>query len=187
MAARCTICFHRDRAHIDAALLERVPLSRLAREYGVSTSALHRHNRHHLAGPMAEAAAARRRETVRLGSDLLTKVSEIEDRARRILDAAEAAGSLPGQLGALRELWETVRLLGQVTQQLNTGPMTINNFILTPQWTLLKTTIAAALKQHPDALRDVLAALRSLNVETSSTPENTPALPVLSKEVLRDE
>ena len=33
------------------------------------------------------------------------------------------------------------------------------------KWTLLKSTIANALKQHPTALRDVVAALKSLNVE----------------------
>ena len=117
---------------------------------------------------MAEAMKAKKDSTVRLGESLITKISEIENRARVILDSAEAAGSLTGQLGALRELRETIRLLGQVTKELHTGPMTINNFILTPEWILLKTTIANTLKKYPDALRDVVVALKSLNADTEA-------------------
>ena len=177
MPTRCTICYHSARTRIDSDLIAGQPLSEIARNYKVSTSAAHRHRHRHLVGPMADAAKMRKEAMTQLGGDLLTKVSEIEFRARAILNAAEAAGSLTGQLGALRELRETIRLLGQVTKELHTGPMTITNFILTPEWTLLKSTIANALKQHPAALRDVVAALKSLNVESPINPSDVPGLP----------
>ena len=168
MPTKCTICYHSDRARIDSDLIAGQPLSEIARTYKISTSAAHRHRHRHLVGPIAQAAKTRKEAMAQLGGDLLTKISEIEFRARAILNAAEAAGSLTASLGALRELRETVKLLGQVTQQLHTGPMTINNFILTPEWTLLKSAIANALRKHPDALRDVLLALKSLNVENDT-------------------
>lgn len=177
MPTKCSVCYHSERARIDGDLIAGQSLSEIARNYKISTSAAHRHRHRHLVGPIADAAKMRKGAMAQLGGDLLTKISEIEFRARAILNAAEAAGSLTGQLGALRELRETLRLLGQVTKELHTGPLTINNFILTPEWNLLKSTIVNALRKHPDALRDVLAALKSLNVENPINPSDVPGLP----------
>ena len=58
MPRRCTVCDHRERDKIDAALVSGAPLRDIAGRHGVSKSALERHKGAHLPPHLAKARAA---------------------------------------------------------------------------------------------------------------------------------
>src|SRR5438094_2420755 len=63
MPRTCTVCAHRERAAINQALVDRFgSLRQVAKDYGVTESSLHRHNRDHLPAILRQGASAARQE-----------------------------------------------------------------------------------------------------------------------------
>ena len=92
MPRRCTVCAHPEREAIDRALLPyELTLRDIARRHGLSKDAAHRHQRQHLP---AELVKVRQAEEAARGDRLLNKILSLRDRARVILDKAEAAGRI---------------------------------------------------------------------------------------------
>lgn len=63
MPRTCTVCTHRQRAHIDRTLLQGVPERTIADRFGISKTALHRHKAH--IGELMLDERDRRRDEVR--------------------------------------------------------------------------------------------------------------------------
>ena len=57
MARKCTVCSHSKRNEIDEMIVEGKSLRSLSKEYGLSTSALHRHSKGHLLKDIRQAYA----------------------------------------------------------------------------------------------------------------------------------
>ena len=107
MPRKCSICSHPDRKEIDAALVNRASLRNIAKQFGSSAAALHRHKRDHLPAVLAKAQEAA--EVVR-GDDLLAQVAELQRKALSILSTAERAGNLSAANGAIREARSCIEL-----------------------------------------------------------------------------
>lgn len=92
----------------------------LAGQYGLSKSALARHKNEHL--PVRLLKAQEAREAVE-ADGLLAEIRQLQDKALRILETAEAAGDLKVALQGIREaracLELAARVSGQVRDQLN--------------------------------------------------------------------
>ena len=173
MPAKCSCCHHPDRERLDADLIEGRSLARIAQDYGVSASAAHRHKKHHITQPMKAALEARHESQVAYGSNLLRRLESLEARAQGLLVRAEQQGSLTGALSAIRETRECLRIIGQVTKEISSGP-TLNVFIRSDEWQHLKTTIITALLPFPDATQAVKAALQVLAETPSPVIEPSP-------------
>ena len=111
----CTVCSHPDREDIDQALLEGGPYRGIAQRYEASASAVYRHKQDHLPKALVRAVEA---QVVEHGADLLDQLQDLQQRAHRILDQAEAAGDLRTALAAIREARGCVELLGKATGEL---------------------------------------------------------------------
>lgn len=141
MPRPCTACVHDQRAEIDAALVSGTSLRKIAERFGVSSTALHRH-RDHVSAAVVAVAAERDRDQART---LLDRVEDLEVHARRILEAAEEAGNVHQQLGALRELRGIVELLGKATGELrDVAPLTVNLFT-TSDWVDVRALVLEAV------------------------------------------
>ena len=133
MPRTCTICSHGEKEAIDQALVSGEPYRHIARRTGTSTAALQRHKSDHIPLTLAKATEA---HEVAHADDLLGRVRWLCGRAEAFLREAEgiqrearadgdkrlAVLAVHAGLKALRELRESVRLLGQLTNQLEPQP-----------------------------------------------------------------
>jgi hypothetical protein len=109
----CSICNHPQRPAIDQALLGgRATLAALARQYGLSTSALHRHYDH----LQEKQRRAQSRNRAQLHLDCLTKLDRILDLTLQTAETASAEGNHKVVIQAAREATRIVSLINKMTQ-----------------------------------------------------------------------
>lgn len=147
-------------------------MKKIAKDYGLSTAGISRHKVSHLA---LDLAGAHQTLNTTRRDDLLKYTDDLLGRSLRILDAAEAAPSIPNALKAIRESRETIRLLAQLTNQLvSTSPVT--NIFMSTDWQRVCKKLLGALELYPDARLAVIAAL-SGTIIPDAVPD-AKALPV---------
>lgn len=153
MPRQCTVCSHPEREAIEAALLANTPLRTIAGQYGVSKSALLRHQEH-LPSRLVKAQEA---AEVAQADSLLTQVKWLQARALLILEKAEAAGELKTALAAIREVRATLELLAKLLGELQQEGSV--NVYVNPEWLELRALIITALEPYPEARQAVVRAL----------------------------
>lgn len=110
MPRTCTVCAHRRRARIDAALANGTSLRAIAGRFGASKTALQRHRAH--VGATLQRAAERRGQKV--ADSTMDRLERIQAKLWALLQGMEAAGDLRGAVGALREARELVAAIDAV-------------------------------------------------------------------------
>ena len=116
MPQACTICRHAKTAEIDQMLIEGTSLRNIAKRFGTSTTALHRHKQH-LAPALAVAKEAAQEADA---GTLLDKVKQLLVDAQRLTAQAEQAKQLDVALRGIREVRGVLELLGKVSSELAT-------------------------------------------------------------------
>jgi transposase-like protein len=116
MPRRCTVCDHTARADVDRALVRGAALRDVAGQYGLSKSAVERHQKEHLPRVLTDAAAEEERTTA---AALLADLRRYVARAEGILERADGKDDALA-LKALAELRQlvTVALKGVETTEL---------------------------------------------------------------------
>ncbi len=156
MPRRCTVCDHLERHGIDEALVTGAPYRSVAKQYGLSESAVYRHKSEHLPAHLLK---AREVEEVAQADDLLDQVRHLQSHALDILERAEKTGDLRTALAAISQARGNLELLGKLAGELDERPVV--NLNLSPEWLELRAVIVGALGPHPAAHRAVLRALES--------------------------
>lgn len=111
----CSVCVHPMREYIEEELIRNTPLRNIAKQFGTSVTALHRHKQSHLPEHLTQAKQA---EEVANASSLLEKVQHLHEKAIGILASAEQANDLRTALMAIREARATLELIAKVTGEL---------------------------------------------------------------------
>lgn len=155
----CTICTHNQRQEIEAASLNGASERTIAKQYGVTSAAVHRHKSKHLPEAMVKSQQAR--EAAR-ADDLLAKVRDLEAEARRIGGKAEASGDYRTAISAVRELVRIVELQARLIGELQEG-VTVN-IAVNPQWLQIKAVILETLREHHDLRARLAEKLEVMNV-----------------------
>jgi hypothetical protein len=106
MNKRCTVCNHAERPEIDRKLIRGVPYRPLAEQFGLSPSALRRHNKH-LASHLDQ---QRRRQDQANITALLERLDLLNARLDRLFNSAADQRSLHVALGCIRESLRLVSL-----------------------------------------------------------------------------
>jgi hypothetical protein len=114
MPQSCTICRQRDRPAIDAALIENEPLRNIAKQYGVTSTSLHRH-RQHLPRHLLNAKQA---QEATESTSLLDRVEKLIHRLDRIATRAEKDRAWSSAAGAIRETRGCLTLLARMRGEL---------------------------------------------------------------------
>src|SRR3989442_11375886 len=123
MPRTCTVCRHPERPAINAALVAGEPLRDIAVRFGLSRSALDRHNGEHLPATLLRAKDA---AEVAHADDLLGQVRGLGARALAILDQAEEAGERRTALAAIREARGVVELVARLVGELREQQVQVN-------------------------------------------------------------
>lgn len=114
MPQACTVCRHDQVAEIDQLLVSGTSLRNIARRFGTSATALHRH-RKHLASQVVKAKEAKQAADA---DTLLDRVKQLLSDAQRITAQAEQAKQLDIALRGIREVREVLELLARVSSEL---------------------------------------------------------------------
>ena len=154
MPRKCSICTHPNREAIDRALVNKESFRYVSKQYGVTVSAIHRHNDTHLPSSLAKAQEAR---AVTQADDLLSQVKSLQSRALSILDQAENAGDLRTAILAIREARGNLELLAKLLGELQENQTV--NILLAPEWLQVRGIILAALSPFPQAALTLSEAL----------------------------
>jgi hypothetical protein len=103
-------------------------------------------------------------------------------RMLALQDAAIERGDDQSATRAAAQIAKLLEMIGHAVKELNSGPttvnvsMTTNNLIMSPAWHVVRNTLLDALRKHPDARADVLAALQSIENDEQAAP--TAPLPL---------
>jgi hypothetical protein len=157
MPRRCTVCDHPKRHSIDEALFTGAPYLSVAKQCGLSESAVYGHKVDHLPARLLKAKEVE--EAVR-ADDLLEQVRNLQAHALNILERAEKTGDLRTALAAISQARGNLELLGKLAGELDERPVV--NLNVSPQWLELRTVIVGALEPHPATHTAVLRALESV-------------------------
>jgi hypothetical protein len=168
MPRTCTICTHEQRQEIDRALVAGEAFRHIAARYDTSTGALQRH-KEHLSGKLVK--AAERREE-RHADSLVDQLETLLSRAKALLDEVFPESRQNGQVvkprdvaAALREMRETLLLMGRATGQLKGDGATVNvgiGVLSSPEWGQVAAVVTGALLPYPEARAAVADALAGL-------------------------
>jgi hypothetical protein len=186
----CTICRHEHRALIESSRLAGASLDSVAAKYSVSRDSIHRHMKSHVsddlraellaAVPLEQLAA----EAAREGLTVLQYLSLTRATLVRQMQLASSVNDHHATATVARALNETNRLIAGITGELSTiaarNNINITNVAVLqehPEFARVQATLLRALEKHPEARADVVAALRSLDAETSPAATPRPANP----------
>jgi hypothetical protein len=153
----CTICSHRDRALIDAAIVAQTSFRDIAGQFRIAKSALHRHRNDHLPRTLIKAKEA---EEVLNASSLIKRLQGYQAKVDRILSLAQKEGDLRVACTAIGQARGIIELIGKLIGEVNEKPQI--NISLSPEWVRFRTVLLAALEPHPQALADVVRSLEEL-------------------------
>ncbi len=110
MPRTCSICGHKDRAKIDAAIVSGQSFRRIAAQFEVRATTVRRHKKH---TGQAIVRAAEKRE-VKLGGSILDQMEQIRLKEWELLGQLEQQGDYRGGVMCLRELRECVLSQGEL-------------------------------------------------------------------------
>ncbi len=161
----CTVCQHPQRRDIDQALITGSDtLATLSQEYGLSTSALHRHKAHLQAN--VNRAKGKLQDNLRQGCFFW--LSQALEMAMQTAKAAQAEGNGKVVLQAIRQ---GTRLLNIILKQdFQLDDRVVYDILASPQW----ATQASLLPHDPNIMsmsrQSLAGALASSCPETAAAP-----------------
>ena len=154
MPRRCTICTHPQREEIDRALVEGESFRNMARRFGVSLGALHRH-RTHIRDDVQQAIEAK---AVRSGRSVLDRIRELNREARSLLEEARSRGRYAAAvqaIGAATRLLELeAKLLGELDERPHVN-VQMGAVVMVPKGVL--EAIYRAVLDAPEEVRERVA------------------------------
>jgi len=162
MPRRCTVCNHPEREGIDKALVAGDSSNcSLASLFGVSEAAIRRHKAAHLSTVLVKAQEA---ADMARADDLLGQVRDLQGRAIKLLEGAEAAGDRRTALMGIREARGCLELQGRLVGELREQQTTVNVLVASQEWLTLRTAILRALEPYPEARLALAQALEVAGV-----------------------
>lgn len=171
---RCTVCTHRERAGIDLALARGVSVRALAKRYGLGVDSIYRHSRNHLpaqlraqliSGPDTEIDLDRLRETE--SQSLLANLVALRQRLLASVDVAEECGDGAMVARVAGALHKNLELTGRLLGDLATGPTSITNILVAPQYVAMRVQLVRALEAYPEARQAVAQVLHAAEDEAA--------------------
>jgi hypothetical protein len=163
----CETCRHSKRLEIDLALLAGESLRSIAERTGLSHSSISRHKQNCLPQDILQARISKK---LLDGDFLVAKVSKLIRSLENVLDKAEEADKAMLVLATVREFRPTLELLAKFSTRSKTETEQ-PDLKITAEFTVLRTTILAALQPFPQARVAVAAALSR---ETFSAAHKMP-------------
>ncbi len=148
---RCASCEHPDQKLINEGLAAGKSLLSLSKRFHITRSSL-KHHRAHLSESLVAIQTAAGAEGI------VEQLQDLVRRARRFLDSAELSGNSAQGLTAIRELRESLLVLGRVTGELTPAPVVVDLATM-PAFIAMRTKMVRALAAFPEARLAIVAVL----------------------------
>jgi hypothetical protein len=155
MPRQCTICTHKQRDEINAALLSGAPYRSIAKRFAASEAAVFRHKQDHLPSTLVKAQEA---QEIAHADNLLDQIHVYQKRVDGITEKAEAGGDYRTALQGLREARGYLELLAKVVGEIDDRPQV--NVMIDAR---VQQVILDALAPHPEARYAVAEALKGID------------------------
>ncbi len=154
MPRQCSVCAHASLHAINTALVAGGSLRDIAGQFGLSKSAVERHQAEHLPKLLTQAKAE---EGVAHALDVLQQLKTINAAALTVLRDARTAKDGDLALKAIDRIHRQIELQAKLLGDLDERP--IVNVLLSPEWAQLRGQLVAALQPFPEARVAVAAVL----------------------------
>lgn len=184
---QCTVCNSPHRASIELGLANKVPLRTVAKRYGISYHACHRHLKNHMPPqliaqlltrePMTEIDLEKLRVTESEG--LLHCLVAQRGRLYKLADEAETLGDIRAASGVHGQISRNLELTGKLLGDIRAGTTNITqNVLVNPVYHQVRMAVVQALRPHPEARIAVTEALQSMEAqaEHDALPEPVSAV-----------
>jgi hypothetical protein len=158
MPRPCSVCENANREDIDNALVSGRSLRDIATQYPPLTiSALSRHHSRHvspaLTGIEMPAGVYRR-------DPLPVRLERLWTQAETMFAAAAEAGQGAQALAILKEMRGQLELIGRLSGELDTRPVTVVNMLSSPEILAALNVVYSELADHPDLRQRIAARLQ---------------------------
>lgn len=182
--SQCTVCNHPDRASIELGIANHVPLRTLAKRYGVSYHALHRHKKNHMPPQLMAQLLIRPKQTdidleqLRLteSEGLLHHLIHQRGQLYALADKAREIGDISAETRVHGQMSRNIELVAKLLGDLKVGSHTVTqNILIAPQYHQMRTALIQALRPFPEAHRAVTAALQRMEADNAPAIEHSPA------------
>ncbi len=154
MPRSCTVCAHPERRAIYKALVAGGSLRDIAGQFGLSKSAVERHQAEHLPRVLTEARA---QEDVAHALDVVKQLKTINAVSMTVLKEARDARDGDLALRAVDRIHKQIELQAKLLGELDERPQV--NVLVMPEWLGLRAVLLRALAPHPEARAALMAAL----------------------------
>ena len=191
---QCTVCRHADRASIELHLSNKVPIRVIGKRYGVHHDAVYRHGKVHMSSELHAQLITRGRmnptdlENLRIteSEGVLQQLVAVRARLYTQMDIAEQLNDYKAAAAIGERIIKSLETVAKLLGDLKTGTVNVtNNMLVMPEFHALRTTILQALRAHPTARADVIAALQVFQSpdlpNAESDAEHVAAMPALEK------
>ncbi len=156
MAAVCRTCTSPDRPAIEAALVSGQSIRGVALRYGLSKGSVSAHFKHHVSPALAGIVETKRTRT------LIDRAEQLIGETESILQAAKESGRAQLALSAIRELRESIKLLGLASGELRPEgqvQIAVVNLVENQEYLQVKERLLLALAAFPEARAAAATAL----------------------------
>lgn len=185
-ATQCTICAHPRRPEIDHSLANRVSEHRVAKRFGVSRDAIHRHKKKHLP-PQLEAALLSQNGNVSVVDLEKLRKSESEGLLQTLVwQKAHVLQQIDNAVANMDPVavakFHDVLLKNQQTIAKLVGELAghtrniVTNILIMPEYLELRHALMQALAPFPEARKAMASTLQSLERQPPPVVEHVPAV-----------
>lgn len=174
MAQHCKTCSSRDKAAIEALIAGGTSLSAIERKFQMNRDALRRHRDRHMSAALT-ALRHEQADAVKIATTASERVESLVTKLEALVERTHDQNRESMLLQASRELRSAIELAAKLSGELRPESQTtvqVLNLQTDPSWIAARQAILNALRAHPEAMIDVVEALRRLD-----TP-STPAIPL---------
>jgi len=155
MGMTCTICANEKCKEINKAILEGIPIRKIAAQFGVSYSSIGRHRDKHIPAKLAKAQEAKE---VTQADDLMGNLLYLKQEALQLLDDAKACGDIRSAIASIDQARKIVETLAEVRGEINRN--SVVNVVVMPEFVEFREVIVHALGPYPEAHKAVLKEIK---------------------------
>jgi len=184
--AQCSVCQHPRRPEIDHSLANRVSEHRVAKRFGVSRDAIHRHKKRHLPPQLEAALLSRNGAPSPIDLEQLRKdesegvLQTLIWQKAHVLQQIDTAIMNHDPVAVSRfhdVLLKNTQTIAKIVGELATHSKHItNNFLIAPEYLELRHAVIQALAPFPDARRAVALKLQALERQPPPEIDHVPAV-----------
>ncbi len=171
---KCRVCLHPERHRAEIMICSGAAVKAVARKIKVPYDSLYRHWRKHVTPAQKRDMVLGKTAAFALADRVADESASVLDHLRfvrsslyRSFENACDANDRNSVAALSGRIHENLRLTGDITGELTKSPLLqVNNntvnVLASPEWAGVQLTILRALRAHPEARRDVIAALSQL-------------------------